>query len=312
MRRLALPFVLAVLALALAATGCGSSELGSSGSDQAAPAAEGGGVPDGADFLATAVEAGQGLDSAHYILDASVTLTGSSPQLAFVAQGPITLHLEGDASETAFTAEGSVGFAGQTFTGNLLAGEHEVFLNFMGKWYGTKDAGLADAAEQRADGTVSDPQEAIQAVREHFGDVLTGEVSEGPAVDGVETWRFEGTLNAAGIVGLAQDLGGKDMTAEETAQLQAIADAATVVVDFGRGDSLPRHLEFQLSLGADELAELSDGASLDGVESFDMSVTVDLSDFGKDVSFEAPDQFAPFEDLFGQLFGIAMALQPAA
>ena len=78
-------------------------------------------------------------------------------------------------------------------------------------------------------------------------------------------------------------------------------------MDFGRDDSLPRHLEFHLALTADHLAELSGGTGLEGVESVDVSVTIDVSDFGKDVSFEAPDTFSPFEDLVGQLFGLAAA-----
>jgi len=317
MRRVLLPFVFVLLALSLVAAGCGSSESDGSGNGEAAPAAEaeaegdggGEGSPSGADLLARAAEAGQGLRSAHYVLDANVTVTGdgSNPQLTLFAQGPITLHLEGDASETAFTADASVGFAGQSFSGQLLAGEHEAFFNFMGQWYGTKEAGFADAAEQGAEGAVTDPQAAIQAIRDRFDDVLTGEVSEGPAVDGAETWRFEGTLNSSGIAALSQEFGGEAMTAEEVAQLEVIADAVKVVVDFGREDSLPRHVEFQLALTADDLADLGGSTGLEGVEALDMSVTIDVSDFGKDVSFEAPEQFAPFEDLFGQFLGLAAA-----
>jgi hypothetical protein len=315
MRRLLSPFVLALLALALVAAGCGSSDSDSAGNGEAAPVAEAeagggdGGAPGGADLLASAVEAGRGLQSAHYVLDANLMVAsdGSNPQLALFAQGPITLHLEGDASETAFTADASVGFAGQTFSGQVLAGEHEAFFNFMGQWYGTKEAGLADAAERGAEGAVADPQEAIEAVRDKFDDVLTGEVFEGPTVDGAETWRFEGTLDSAGVAALSQEFAGKAMTAEEAAQLGVIADAAKVVVDFGREDNLPRHLEFLLALTADDLAALGGTSDLEGVESLDVSLTIDVSDFGKDVSYGAPAQFAPFEDLFGQLLGLAGA-----
>jgi len=319
MRRLPFPFVLALLALALVVAGCGSAESDSTGNGETAPVAGAGaegdgggaGAPGGADLLARAVEAGQGLQSSHYVLEANVTVTGdgSNPQLALFAQGPVTLHLEGDASEAAFTADASVGFAGQAFSGQLLAGEHEAFFNFMGQWYGTKDAGLADAAEQGAESAVTDPQEAIQAFRDNFDDVLTGDVSAGPTVDGVETWRFEGTLNSSGIAAVSQEFGGEAMTTEEAAQLEVIADAVQVVVDFGREDSLPRHLELQLTLTADDLSELVGSTSgLEGVESLDASVTIDLTEFGKDVSYEAPAEFAPIEDLLGQLVGVAAAV----
>lgn len=307
MRRLLLPFVLALVALV--ATGCGSSDSDSARNDGASQIAAADGTPGGVDLLASAVEAGQGLGSAHYVLDASVTVSGdgSNPELALFAQGPITLHVEGDASEGALTADGSVGFAGKTFAGTLLAGQHEAFFNFMGQWYGTKEGGLAEAADQSGERAADDPQQVIRAMREQFDDILQGEVVAGPTVDGDETWRFEGTLDAVGILALSQKLGGRPITAEEARQLEVIADAIRITADFGRDDSLPRHIEFGLTLRADDLVELAGTAGLSGVESIDARVVVDVSDFGKEVTYEAPEQFAPFEDLFGQLFGLLAA-----
>ena len=307
LRRATRPLVLALLAAVLLASGCGSSSDGDAG-DDGAVAAEASPAEGSADLLARAVTAAQGMTSAHYALDATVSVKAAgqvvNPQVEMLAQSPFTLHLEGDASETAFTADGSIGFAGQTLTGTFLAGEHELFLNFMGTWYGTKDTGLADAEEQGAAGVTANPQEALDAIRGRLDDVLTGNVSEGPESDGVETWRFEGTLNVDGLAELAAELG-EAIPAADLDVLRAIAGASKVVVLFGRGDSLPRRFEFSLALSGDELAQLGAGATgLEGVESLNVDVSVDVSDFGKDVSYDAPAEFAPFDELLGQLLGL--------
>jgi len=308
LRRATLPLVLALLAAVLLASGCGSSSDGDAGGDGAV-AAEASPADGSADLLARAVTAAQGMTSAHYALDATVSVKAAgqvvNPQVEMLAQSPFTLHLEGDASETAFTAGGSIGFAGQTLTGTFLAGEHELFLNFMGTWYGTKDTGLADAEEQGAAGVTANPQEALDAIRGRLDDVLTGDMSEGPGSDGVETWRFEGTLNVDGLAELAAELGGEAIPAADLDVLRAIAGASKVVVLFGRGDSLPRRFEFSLALSGDELAQLGASATgLEGVESLNVDVSVDVSDFGKDVSYDAPAEFAPFDELLGQLLGL--------
>ena len=313
MRRLTLPVTLVVLAVLLAA-GCGggggSSSSNEGASSTAEPAAPSGGSS-GAELLSSSLAAVQGVKSAHYALDASVNVktsgAGASPQLAAFAQGPITIHLEGDASSKAFTADGSAGFSGQTFAAKLLLGEHEAYLNLLGQWYGSKEFGLADAQTKGAQTTGADPQAALQQVRDHFDEVLTGELSDGPKTDGVDTTKWEGTINVDGIAALAKGLGGKEIPAADLDKFKVVASGTKLVMLFGKDDKLPRRFEFHIALSADDLATLGGGGTLAGVESIGVDVTIDLSDYGKQVSFEAPAQFQPFEQILGAFGGLAGA-----
>lgn len=303
-----LPLLIGLVAVALVATGCGQVDsdgtAGAGGSQASAPSEP----PDVATLVADSVAASE-QTSAHYVLDATLMLEtngeASDPQLAALASSPIALHIEGDASDTALTAEGSVSFMGQTFSGNLLAGEHELFLNFLGSWYGTKELGLADAQGQSGLSGAPSEEELRTKVIENLDDLLTGEVSEGPLADGVDTWQLDGRLNADAIMELAQELGGEEITGEARGVLQAIADATTVSLLVGRGDMLPRRFELSFAMTADEMTELGASADdLEGLDSIQLDLSADLSDYGKAVAYDAPAQFQPLEQLIGQfLFG---------
>ncbi len=308
MRRFALPLVLTLLAVVLTASGCGSSSSNKSASSGAEPAAPSGGSS-GADLLSGALTAVQGVKSAHYALDASVTIKTSgqsaNPQLAVFTKGPITVHFEGDASSKAFTADGSVGFSGQSFAGKLLLGEHEAYLNLLGQWYGSKSFGLADAQTKGAQSTGTDPQAALKQVRDHFDGVLTGAVSDGPKADGVATTKWEGTLNVDGIAALAKQLGGKEIPAADLDKFRVVATATKIVTLVGKDDKLPRRFELHIALSGDDLAKLGATGTFAGVDSLGIDLTVDLSDYGKQVSYNAPAQFQPFNQLLGAFAGLA-------
>ena len=310
LRRFALPLVLALLAVLLAASGCGgSSSNKSSASTGAAPAAPSSGSQS-AELFSGSLAAVQGVKSAHYALDASVTIKASAqnanPQLAAFTKGPITVHFEGDASSKAFTADGSVGFAGQSFVGKLLLGEHEAYLNLLGQWYGSKSFGLADAQTKGAQSAGTSTQ-SIAKIRGQVDKVLTGDVSDGPETDGVATTKWEGTLNVDGIVALSKELGGKEIPAADLDKLRIVAGATKIVALVGKDDKLPRRFEFHLALSGDDLAKLGGTGSLAGVDSLSVDLTIDLSDYGKQVSFDAPAQFQPFSQLLGAFGGLAGA-----
>jgi hypothetical protein len=274
MRRL-LPLLLALLLLA----GCGSAQSGGGGGGAPAPADL------AADALAALAEAG----SAHYVVDADVTGNGDA---GFDAG----LHVEGDASADAFTAEGTVRFPGGSFSGELLAGRDELFLNVMGQWYGDSEFGLDEAGDESPS-----PDE----VRMYFDDVFAGSVSEGPEIGGAATWRFEGKLNPDGFADLTERFDEEDVTELQRDLLRTVAEHTHFVLDVGRDDSLPRHLEFSLELSQEDLAAIGDGfdsSELDDLLDFDVHATANLSEFGKDVSYDTPQDYRPLEELFDQLF----------
>jgi hypothetical protein len=260
-----------LLALLLAA-GCGSSQSGGGGGGGSAPAA--------ADLAADAFAALEDAGSSHYVVDASVA---GDADAGFTG----SLHAEGDASADAFTADGTVTFQGVSFSGRVLAGREELFLNFMGQWYGDRDIGAWDTEDETP---------TADQVREYFDDLFTGSVTEGPELDGAATWRFEGKLNPDGFADLTERFEDEHVTEQQRELLRAVAEHTSFVLDVGRDDSLPRHLEFSVELPEDALADLV------GPFAGNVHATVDLSAFGKDVSYEAPPDFRPLDQLFSQLF----------
>jgi hypothetical protein len=75
-----------------------------------------------------------------------------------------------------------------------------------------------------------------------------------------------------------------------------MAEASRLVLVVGRDDHLPRRVEFTVKLSADDLKGLSN----DGAANFE--TTLELSDFGKTVAVNAPEQFKPLNALFDKLF----------
>lgn len=274
MRRSLLVFV-----AALTLAGCGSAQ----------PVGGSDGAPAAADLAADAVTALEKAGSAHYVVD--VDVEGNSDE-GFTGG----LHVEGDASTDAVTAEATVRFPGGSFSGKVLAGRDEVFVQFLGQWYGEHDFGLGEAGEETP---------SAEDVRRYFDDVFVGSVGEGPEVDGAGTWRFEGTLNADGFADLTERFDKEDVTDEQRELLREIAEHSHFVLDVGRDDSLPRHLEFRLELSEEDLAGIGDGldsSELEDLVDFDVQASADLSEFGKDVAYDAPESYRPLEELFDQVF----------
>jgi hypothetical protein len=263
----------------LVVAGCGGAQSGGGADEAPAPA----------DLAADAVAALEEAGSAHYLIDASVRGNGN----AFSG----SLHAEGDASTDAVTAQGTVTFQGVTLSGQVLASRNQLFVNVMDHWYGDPDLGLDEADEE-----TPSPED----VRRYFDDVFTGSVDEGLEVDGVATWRFEGKLNPEGFADLTERFDEEDLTDEQRELLRVVAENSRFALDVGKDDALPRHLEFSLELSEEDVARIGNGfdaSELSGLMQFDVSATLDLSDFGKEVSYEAPANYRPLEDLFDKLFG---------
>ena len=107
-------------------------------------------------------------------------------------------------------------------------------------------------------------------------------------------------LRAETFANLVEEYGGIELTANDRALFDKVAATSHLVVDVGQEDALPRKLELTLDPPKDlhfdsEELESSDGA---------FSVTVELSDFGEEVSFSPPTSPKPLDELFGQLFGV--------
>lgn len=272
------PLLLATAVLALLVSGCGSG-----------PQAGADGTPTPSHLAAGAFAALEEAGSAHYVI--SVEARGNAD-----GANRFALDAEGDVSAKALTADGSVSFGGVSFDGQVLATRQELFVGFMGQWYGDRKFSPFDM----------DDLASADEIQEYFDRVFTGSVSAGPEVDGAATWRFEGKLNADGFADLTEKFDQEDVTERERELLRVVAEKTRFVLDVGRDDRLPRRLEFQLELSSEDVAEIGDGLDSGGFEDlveFDVSATLELSDFGKEVTYEPPADYRPLDELFGQLFG---------
>jgi hypothetical protein len=271
---------LATLAVVLLAAGCGQRF-------------DRGNAPAPADLAADALAALEEASSAHFVAD--VRTESSGDPFSF------SVHVEGDASATALDARGSVNFGSIALTGRVLADEHSVFVEFMNSWYGDQSQGIADAlgeAKEEHDGQIWEELATPEGLRRNFGQLFEGEVTEGPVVDGVATWQFEGRFNADGIVDFARRYEAEP-SEKELDEFRLVADASRFVLVVGQADHLPRRLELSMELPEEARQELEEG--FNSADSF--RGTLELSEFGKPVEIEAPADFKPFDQLFEDLFG---------
>jgi hypothetical protein len=259
---------------------------------------EAGNVPAAADLAADALVALDDAGSAHFVAD----LESKAPQ-GVLGGGGLALHFEGDASKDALDAEGSISFGFGTLSGRILVGDHDLFIQFMNQWY-RDHHGLADVVEEarkEQDGKVWNEFATPEGVRRNLDLLFEGEVKEGPAVDGVATWRFEGRIDADGVITLSERFG-EPMTAEEAELIRKAAEASKLVLVVGRDDHLPRRLELSVQVEPEELGQMQNSgyANIEGAENF--TSTLVLSDFGKRVEIDPPTEFKPLDELFSRLF----------
>lgn len=252
-------------------------------------------APAPADLAADALQALEAKGSAHFAADVK---TGLGAEVFAV-----TVHLEGDASRTAFDAEGSVSFGGKPLSGRLLIGEHDLFVEFMGEWF-HEDQGLVEGmaeAKKEHDGQVWEELATPDGLRRNFGSLFDGEVSEGPDTDGSPTWQFEGKLDADGIADFARRYEAQ-LTDRDEDVLRKTAAASRFLLVVGQEDKLPRRLEFSVHFTQEQLEELSDIGDGPFGDSANFDASLELSDFGKPVEIDPPDTYKPLDELFAGFF----------
>lgn len=277
---------LAVLLAVLLAAGCGQRFEREAG-DGPAPA----------DLAADALAALEAQGSAHFVVDLKAGSANGEFQLQFA------VHAEGDASRTALDVEGSVDFGGASFRGHILVDEHDFFVQFMNQWYG-EDKGLVEAMEEAKkehDGRVWDELATPDGLRRNFGELFEGEVSQGPTLDGVATWQFEGRLDPEGVADFARRHEAEPTDLEKD-MIRQVADASRFVLVVGQEDRLPRRLEFSVELSPEQLKKMqaTESSTFGGADNF--KATLELSEFGRPVEISAPKDFEPLDALFEELF----------
>ena len=275
---------LAVLVVVLGSAGCGQrfDELG------------GGSPPGQASFAADALTALKEAGSAHVVLDADGgSISGTNAQLR--------IHFEGDISSSALVGDAQISFPGGTLGARVLADEHDLYVRFMGVWY-HEDAGVEDAFDEAAKkhGELLSQLTTPAGLGKLFTKFFEGEITQGSEIGGARTWEFDGRIRAEAFANLVEKDAGIELSANDRALFDQVAAASHLVVDVGQEDALPRKIELTLEPPKDLHFDSEELESSDG----NFSVTVELSDFGEDVSFSPPKDAKPLEELFGQLFGV--------
>jgi hypothetical protein len=275
---------LAVLAIVLVSAGCGQrfDELG------------GGSPPGQAAFAADALTALEEAGSAHVVVDADGgSISGTNAQLK--------LHFEGDISRSAVVGDVQVSFPGGTLGARVLADEHNVYVRFMGAWY-HEGEGVSDAFDTAAEenGELLSELTTPMGLGKLFTQLFEGEIAQGPDIAGSSTWEFDGRLRAEAFADLVEKYGGAKLSANDRALFDKVAATSHLVVDVGQDDALPRKIELTLEPPKDLHFDSDELESSDGP----FSVTVELSNFGEEVSFSPPKDAKPLDELSGQLFGV--------
>lgn len=273
-----------VLTVVLGSAGCGSrfDDLGS------------GPPPSQSSFAADALIALRDANSAHVVIDAQGgSISGMTAQLG--------IHFEGDVSTSALAGDLQVTLPGATLGARILANEHDLYVRFMGQWYHAS-SGVSDALKEAGEnnGELLMELSTPAGLGKLFTQLFEGKIAQGPEVDGTSTWEFDGHLRAETFANLVEEYGGIELTDNDRALFDKVAATSHLVVDVGQDDDLPRKIELTLTPPKDlhfdsEELESSDDA---------FSVTVELSNFGQDVSFSPPKDPKPLDELFGQLFGV--------
>ena len=279
-----LAFVFA-LGLVLAGSGCGQrfDDLGARN------------APAPADLAADALKALEDAGSAHVVVEAK------SSAYAGASDFELGLHFEGDVARNAVVGDGEITFPGATLGARLLLGEHDVYIRFMGTWY-HGETGIADAystAEEHAQ-ELLESLTTVTGLRSNFGELVEGEVTAGPEIDGFETWKFDGHFRADAFAELTEKYDRVKLTEHDRALLDRVAAAMHIVIVAGRDDHLPRQIRFSIT---PPVGLRFDADSLQGGNSATMSVTIELSRYGTDVSFDAPQDVRPLDELAGRIFG---------
>lgn len=286
-------------ALAGAAALCAAASL-------AAPALA---APPAADaLLARSAAALQKATSLHLDLEAHTTAKSDgslTPAQLKKAAAPVDITAHGDLSQTVVVLSGKMGSGGQALAAEARISGKELYINFMGTWYGAKgnsaDSGLTlDTNPKDLSGMLSDLLKSG----------MKATVKDGPTVDGVATWEVDGTFSGPAIVKALKQAGASSaITPADAKRLAAKADVTILV---GKDDDLPRQVSVVETLSGADLASAGSASGglvplpktgAKGVKSVTVTMDVSLSKFGQKVVFERPATFKPLEDMFGALLG---------
>jgi hypothetical protein len=302
MRRRALLLSSLIAVCALVAVGCGIS-------------ASGGSKPALGDLVGSSLRAAAGQDDlkVHYAVTAKLDGTPSaraSEETKKLLSDPVSLSASGGVSERAVTLAGTVGLLGRSYSAEARIGQSETYVSLLGSWYADRTKGLGDAKQSAQDkaGSKADPEEVKKALRwvyDHSDEVLDAQVTAGPDIDG-PTWQAKGHCRADAVVELASR-NGETVSAGDRKGIETFCRLTEITYVIGADDHLPRELRVVADLDKQAITQLAAGSGDDSAAELDalrMDIDIKLTQWGQDVTFTAPADPKPMEDIGAALLGL--------
>jgi len=314
--------VAVMVVAALVAAGCGGSDddgNGDSGDN---------GDMSAADIVAKSQEAMNGMNSAAFALDLSMSMKGDAsavadPQAQQLLSSPITVKAEGkvanDPQKLDMTMKADA--MGQSFDLGMKLDGELIYLQFMGSWYempkdmaeGMTGASPAPEGEQE---NLTEVYKQLGIDPDSWASAYTLEGEED--VNGVACYKISQQVDidkvaadlskmADSASGLGAITGGGGDIASDPEEVQKSIDMLKAAV---------KDVKIEMWIGKDDsyLYKMSGGAMIDfmalpeeerqemeGLESMDFSMDLTMSDFDQDFSVEPPADAKPFDQLFNDL-----------
>ena len=269
------------------------------------------------DLLGESMQAAQKQDSATFSMQLSAHAPSSDPQVSQFLGKPLTVSASGAGSRTAVQVSGEVSINGQPYKLGARADESRTFVQLLGSWYGPGD-GLNETERGVADNRAQ-AKEAVEKLRVHGDQLLTGEVTEGPEIGGEDTWQLKASPNPDGIVKMAAQEG-NPMTADEQSTLRAVAPLVKLTLVSERDSHLPRSYSMNLDLNKQQVQMLQSlerangtaGESLN-VDELHLQVKGGFAKWGEPVTAPAPQgELQPMDAASGALLGMLLSMAGSA
>lgn len=279
------------LALALVATGCGSSSSTTSGPP-----------PTAAELVRSSLAAAAAAPGAEYALVLDAKLDGSLPaELRKYVTGDPRVRATGTIGRGVFTSHvtSSIPAIARVTGDEVRAVPNWAYLRYQATWYGSGRTGLRRfwpivprlvVPPKRIDASSMQVPTRADLYR-LLATAIDGTVDTGPSLDGTETWELAGRLRPGAVRALLRSLlGGLPLTSART-----LAARSRATFDAGREDRLPRRLRLELTLLSSDLPpDLA--RRFPDVDKADVVVELDLAKWGEQPQPQRPPSPRTFDD----------------
>lgn len=320
MRRFLVVAALALLVTAVSA-GCGSSSTNGSGSGSGS---SGGSSPSAIEILKKAQAVTDKTKSGTFTADVTMTVKAdpaklTDPQSKAIAQGPITLHIEGKSGGSVSDPDVDMSMAlqggGQNLTFGFRTVDKKAWLQFMDKWYAVPPSKTKSVTSATGGG---DPQKALTDLGiDPAAWASSSEVTGTEQLDGATVYHIVTKADTKQIMAdvmkmlndpaLMKAAGSDASTLEQlksqnSKQLKELEDSLTTASAEYWVDTASYYIR---KAKLDAAMTFTGDIASQGLRGATFAVAVGLGGFGETVSVTPPAKALPFKQLTNGLFNMA-------